>query len=47
VGPIGRAGARAAGNAFGFDVQADDPQAIDARKVVVDFLVLHLRTRSK
>lgn len=35
------------GAGHGFDVQADDVQAIDARKLVVDFLARHLKTKSK
>ena len=35
------------GAGHGFDVQADDAQAIDARKQVVDFLVRHLKPSSK
>lgn len=35
------------GAGHGFDVQADDPRAVDARKQVVDFFVRHLKARSK
>jgi carboxymethylenebutenolidase len=35
------------GAGHGFDVQADDPRAVDARKQVVDFLVRHLKGSAK
>ena len=35
------------GAGHGFDTQADDAQAIDARKQVIDFLVRHLKPGSK
>jgi len=35
------------GAGHGFDVQADDPRAVDARQQVVDFFVRHLKGNSK
>ena len=35
------------GAGHGFDVQADDPQAVDARRQVVEFLVRQLKANSK